>query len=45
VVTASRLVLLVGVIMCFLGAFGISIGPAQLFQLGVAVCFASGLVP
>lgn len=43
--TASRLVLLIGVILCVLGSFGISVGPAQLFQLGVATCFASFLVP
>ena len=45
-VYASRAVLLVGVIMIVLAAFGVGQGaPVHLFELGVAVCFAAGLVP
>lgn len=43
--TASKLVLLVGVILCILGAFGVQFGPADVFQLGAGVAFASFLVP
>jgi len=45
VVTVSRIVLLVGVIMIVLAAFGVSFGAVSLFELGVAVAFAAGLVP
>lgn len=45
VVYASRIVLLVGVILVVLAAFGVQFGPMSLFELGVAVCFAAGLVP
>jgi hypothetical protein len=45
VVTVSRAVLLVGVIMLILAAFGVSAGPADLGRLGAAICFASFLVP
>lgn len=44
-VTASRLVLLVGVILIVLSAFGIQFGPADLFKAGVGVSFAAALVP
>jgi hypothetical protein len=45
-VYASRAVLLVGVILIVLAAFGVGGGaPFNLFELGVAVCFAAGLVP
>lgn len=44
-VYASRAVLLVGVIMVVLAAFGVGAGSVRLFELGVAVCFAAGLVP
>jgi hypothetical protein len=43
--TASRLVLLVGVILCILGAFGVQFGPMNVFEFGVGVSFAAGLVP
>lgn len=43
--TVSRLLLLVGVVLILLSAFGIQFGPADLFKIGVAVCFAAGLVP
>lgn len=42
---ASRVVLLIGVIMIMLAAFGVQLGPMNLFQLGVGVSFAAGLVP
>jgi hypothetical protein len=45
VITVQRIVLLIGVILCVLGAFGVALGPADVFQVGVAVCFASWLVP
>jgi hypothetical protein len=45
VVTVSRIVLLVGVILIVLSAFGIQFGPMSLFEFGVGVCFAAGLVP
>ena len=45
VVTVSRIVLLVGVIMVILASFGLSPSGVSLFELGVAVCFAAGLVP
>jgi hypothetical protein len=45
VITVSRIVLLVGVIMIVLAAFGVSFSAVKLFELGVAVCFAAGLVP
>ena len=45
VVTVSRVVLLIGVLMILLAAFGVQAGPADLFKLGVGVCFAAGLVP
>ena len=42
----SRAVLLVGVIVVVLAAFGVGSGaPFNLFELGVAICFAAGLVP
>jgi hypothetical protein len=44
-VYASRAVLLVGVILIVLAAFGVSPGGFSLFELGVGVCFAAGLVP
>lgn len=44
-VYASRAVLLVGVILIVLAAFGISPPGVSFFELGVAVCFAAGLVP
>lgn len=43
--TASKLVLLVGVILCILGSFGVQFGPMNVFQFGVGVSFASFLVP
>lgn len=45
VVTVSRIVLLIGVILIVLSAFGVDFGPADLFKLGVGICFAAGLVP
>jgi len=45
VVTVSRVILLVGVIVILLAAFGVSGGPASLFELGVGIAFASFLVP
>jgi len=45
-VYASRAVLLIGVIIVVLAAFGVGDGlPLKLFELGVAICFAAGLVP
>ena len=43
--TPSRLVLLVGVILCILGAFGVQFGPMDVFKIGVGIAFAAGLVP
>lgn len=43
--TASKVVLLIGVILIILGAFGVQFGPASVFELGVGVAFASWLVP
>lgn len=45
IVTISRVVLLIGVILIVLSAFSVQFGPADLFKIGVALCFASGLVP
>lgn len=42
----SRAVLLIGVIVIVLAAFGVGdAAPVKLFELGVAICFAAGLVP
>ena len=41
--TVSRAVLLVGVIMIIVGAFGV--GPSYTSMLGIGVAFAAGLVP
>lgn len=43
--TASKIVLLVGVILCVLGSFGVQFGPMDVFKFGVGVSFASFLVP
>lgn len=43
--SASRLLLLIGIILIVLSAFQVQFGPADLFKVGVAVCFAAGLVP
>jgi hypothetical protein len=43
--TTSRLVLLIGVILIVLGAFGVQFGPMNVFEIGVGVSFAAGLVP
>jgi hypothetical protein len=45
VVTVHRVILLVGVLMILLAAFGVSMPGTSLFELGVGVCFAAGLVP
>jgi hypothetical protein len=45
VITVSRIVLLIGVIMIVLSAFGVSFSAVNLFELGVAIAFAAGLVP
>lgn len=43
--TTSRVVLLIGVVLILLSAFGVQFGPMDLFQLGVGVSFSAGLVP
>lgn len=43
--TVSKVVLLIGVILCVLGSFGVQFGPMDVFEIGVAVSFASFLVP
>lgn len=43
--TASKLVLLIGVILCILGSFGVQFGPMDVFEIGVGIAFASFLVP
>ena len=44
-VTASKVVLLVGVLLILLSAFGVGpLGPFGLFEMGVGVAFASFLV-
>lgn len=45
VITVSRVVLFIGIILCILAAFGVSFAAVSTFELGVAVCFASFLVP
>lgn len=35
------LLMLIGMILIILSAFGIQFGPADLFKLGVAVCFGA----
>lgn len=45
VFTASKLLLLVSVICIVLHAFGVNVGPADLFEIGVAFGFSSFLVP
>lgn len=45
IVTINRLLLLIGIILIVLSAFGVAFGPADLFKIGVAVCFAAGLAP
>jgi hypothetical protein len=44
-VVARRIVLLIGVILLVLAAFGVSFPGVSIFELGVAVSFASFLVP
>lgn len=44
-ITVSRIILLIGVVLILLSAFGVQFGPADLEQVGVGVCFAAGLVP
>jgi hypothetical protein len=44
VVTVSRVVLLIDVILIILAAFGVTFSAVSAFELGVAVCFASFLV-
>lgn len=43
--TVNRLLLLLGIILIVLSAFGVQFGPADLFKVGVGICFAAGLVP
>lgn len=43
--TASKVVLLIGVILCILGSFGVQFGPMNVFEIGVGISFASFLVP
>jgi hypothetical protein len=45
VITVSRVVLLVGVILVILASAGVQFGPLDLFKLGTGVCFASFLLP
>jgi hypothetical protein len=45
VFTASKIILLIGVILIILGSFGVQFGPMSVFELGVGVSFASFLVP
>jgi hypothetical protein len=45
VVTVSRVVLLIGVIVILVSAFGVSFGAVSTFELGVGIAFASFLVP
>lgn len=45
--SASRLILLIGVVILVLAAFGVSpsaLSDVDLFIFGVAVCFSAGLV-
>jgi hypothetical protein len=42
---AHKIVLGIGVFGCLLGAFGVQFGPANVFEIGVGVSFASFLVP
>ena len=45
-VIARRIVVLIGLVAIVLAAFGVGDGaPVRLFELGVALCFAAGLVP
>jgi hypothetical protein len=44
--SASKLVLLVGVVLAVLAAFGVEpVDDADAFKVAVAICFASFLVP
>ena len=43
--TISKTILLIGVLLVLLSAFGVQFGPADLFKVGVGVAFASFLVP
>jgi hypothetical protein len=45
VITVSRVIMFVGVILIVLAAFGVAFGSVSAFELGVAICFASFLVP
>lgn len=45
VLSVSRIILLIGIVLIVLSAFGVAFGPADLFKLGVSVSFASFLVP
>ena len=42
-ISASRVILLIGVLFILLAAFGVQIGPFDLFEMGVGVAFASFL--
>lgn len=43
-ITYSRIMLFIGIILIVLSAFGVSFGPANLFEIGVAFSFSSFLL-
>jgi hypothetical protein len=45
VINVQRIILLIGIILIVLAAFGVAFPAVNLFELGVAVSFASFLVP
>jgi hypothetical protein len=45
VFTVSKVVLLIGVVLILISAFGVSFGTVNVFELGVGISFASMLVP
>lgn len=45
VLSASRVILFIGVVLIILSAFGVQFGPADVFKIGVAFAFASFLFP
>ena len=40
-IIASSGVMLVGIILIVLSAFGVAFGPVDIFKLGTAICFAA----
>lgn len=45
ILTVSRVVLLIGIVLIVLAAASVQFGPMDLFKLGAGIAFAAVLVP